>query len=896
MNWKKLCSAALAVALLIGSGSVVSAKTTVPEQTIFDLKSLGIIQGDESGDLNLDEAVTRAEFTAMMMRLVQMEDWRTTERRTEFSDVSESDWFYHAVYCMVDLGVIHGDGDGSFRPEEPVSAIEAMKILVTVLGYDAEAEQAGGYPEGYRVIAVSSGIARGVDLEGSFTRADAMVMIDNCLDLYLYEPSYGPNDGPVFTDQRETLRDRLMGKHSTEKLYEVKGVVQATASTWIIPGSYQDLEDDQIVIDGLLYRTSVLDAANLIGKQVECYVAVKEDVRTIQSIRETNQNTVLEIRDEDLVTADAGVISYQTDEKVKNVRLSDTAVLLHNMRLVETWSEDDIKLSQGTVTLIDNDGDKAYDVIHIQEFETYLISDVGENRIYFKLRENGQEKKYINFQENDAVQYRVTDQDGTLLEIADLKADMAVSVFESRDGTSCQVVTGPESFSASLESVREDSFCFDGEEYEAEKGFIDPYELGNQYQVYLNYRNELFLLDDSKSEESVVQYGYVAEVVEDGVISPQLMAKVVLPGDFVEVEEKSLIEDDDTVTLKLKGQNKAVEEMTFASRVSVNGEKMDTAALKAYFTQNGGRSNRLISYRTNAVGEISRIATPEVQGRELAGRDEKRIYNAKEKIFGGMLVGAFGATEQTKVLMIPDYDKQGAVEDEDYYAVAEINDQQAYTVNGYDVYGERECVKVITIMTTLQYDASAAILDTDKMALVEEINRSLDEEGNEVVQLVFWSDGVKMTYVVEEEKSNLAESMAIGDIFYYAVSPSSNEINKLVRVDNAINPDRGMGQFGQPGDSNPEGMGQITAGVVTDITYEKIADLSNRRKDRLEIDLGNGEVAELYINSRNAPAIYLYDTNRHTAEAVTSRDILLKEGHVMVHVKNNTVRGLVVVR
>ena len=48
--------------------------------------------------------------------------------------------------------------------------------------------------------------------------------------------------------------------------------------------------------------------------------------------------------------------------------------------------------------------------------------------------------------------------------------------------------------------------------------------------------------------------------------------------------------------------------------------------------------------------------------------------------------------------------------DDDYLASVEINDEQEYTINGYDMDQETECVRVITIMTTLKYDSSAAIL------------------------------------------------------------------------------------------------------------------------------------------------------------------------------------------
>ena len=897
MNWRNILSAVLAAGMLILSSTAVLAETELPEETIFDLKSLGILKGDEEGNLHLEDTVTRAEFAELTRRLVQMENWTTSEERTEFSDVRMSDWYYNAVYCMYDLGVINGDGNGMFRPEAPVSTIEAAKMLIAILGYGEEAEQAGGYPKGYQTTALTSGMVRGVEFKDEIDRTDALVMINQCLDLYLNVPSYGVESilGP--TGRRETLRDRLMGAHTSEKVYEVKGVVQATASTWIIPGDYEDLADDEIVIDGLLYRTQVPEAAEYIGKQVQCYVAVRDDIRTIQSIRETGKNTVLEIRDEDLVTADSGIISYQTDEKVKNAKLSDTAVLVRNLRLAERWSESDISLAQGSVTLIDNNGDKAYDVIHIQEFETYLISDTKEDIIYFESRTDNQKKKFVNFNNSDT-DYVITDQAGAPLKVTDLQKDMAVSVFESQDGSVCKLVAGPAPFTAPLELVREDAFCFDGEEYKAEQGFLDEYQVGDTYQVYLNYRGDLFLLREDTENDSVLQYGYVAEAALDGTMSPQLIAKVVKPGDFVEVEEKSDVEDDDTVTLKLKGQNRAVEELRFSSRVTVNGKLMNADELQIFFCGEMGseRRNRLISYRTNADGEISRIEIPEVVGTELSSRQQKRFYNAKEKLFGGKTLGAFGAEETTKVIMRPDYGNQGQVSDEDYLAAVEINDTEEYTVNGYDIDEDTECVKMISIMATLEYDASAKIKDRDKLSVLEEASVALDEEGSEVIQLTFWSDSAKKSYQVEEDAEAVARALQPGDLFYYALSPSSNQIRKILRVDNALSPDRGEGQFGEPLESDPEKLGQITSGKVSDIVYHKIDDFINRRVDQFIFEFETRDSVTVSVNSRNTPPVYQFNKRNKTIELIETRDIVPGEGTVMIHIKNDTVRGIVYVR
>ena len=574
MDWKKrMISAVLSVAILTGTAAIAAAAADVPEDVIFDLTSLHILQGDENGELHLDRQVTRAEYAGLMVRLIQMQDWQAEKGRGAFSDVDDDDWFYDAVYWLTDCGIVQGYSDGTFRPNDPVRAEEAIKILTTILGYTEAAEEMGGYPQGYLKIAHASQLTRGVDIGEGFCRADAIRLIDNSLDIYVYLPEY--LRGGTVGSSRETLRDRLMGVSLSDTIYEVTGVVQANAGTWIVPGSYETLRDNEIVIDGTRYLTDVPNAADYIGKQVECYVSVSGDTRRIQSIRETSRNHVAELTEEEFVSAEQGAVIYIDNDKKKRLKLSDTAVLLKNMRLAEQWSERDITLSQGSITFIDNNGDDAYDVIHIQEFETYLISDVNTDVIYFKLRGNSQDKKLINFAADTDVDYHISDADGKLLQVEDLQKDMTVSIMESADGSICKIIAGRPAFSAVLEMAEEDALYFDGTAYAFDAGFADDYQLDTAYRVYLNFRGDLFLLEKEKDAKRAMQYGYVAEVKALGALQSEVQMLIAEPGDFVEVEEKSAVEDDESVLRKLKGQNKSLKTFTAAQNVKVNGSKMD---------------------------------------------------------------------------------------------------------------------------------------------------------------------------------------------------------------------------------------------------------------------------------------------------------------------------------
>lgn len=157
-----------------------------------------------------------------------------------------------------------------------------------------------------------------------------------------------------------------------------------------------------------------------------------------------------------------------------------------------------------------------------------------------------------------------------------------------------------------------------------------------------------------------------------------------------------------------------------------------------------------------------------------------------------------------------------------------------------------------------------------------------------------------MSYMVDDMAYGQAKTLGSGDIFYYAVSPATNQINKIIRIDNAVNPSSGMGEFGIGTESNPEGLGKTVCGYVSGVEYQKIEDILNRRVDRITVNFGNGNEAVVKANSRNAPPVYLYDAQLKTIKVISAQDIIPAQTNsgdqIMVHIKNSTVRGIVIVR
>ena len=117
-------------------------------EAISTLSTLQVINGYEDGSFQPEKEITRAEYTKMIVYMLGMDSFTTPI--TTFTDVPESHWANAYIKTAFDMGIINGFDDGTFRPDAPVTYEQALKMLVCTLGYEAYAEVAGGYPNGYR--------------------------------------------------------------------------------------------------------------------------------------------------------------------------------------------------------------------------------------------------------------------------------------------------------------------------------------------------------------------------------------------------------------------------------------------------------------------------------------------------------------------------------------------------------------------------------------------------------------------------------------------------------------------------------------------------------------------------------------------------------------------------
>ena len=97
----------------------------------------GILSGYGDGGFYGGESVTRAQIAALVCKMLgKTDEAAALAGKTAFADVNEDAWYTGYINYAVANGIILGDGDGNFRPDDFVKYEEVVKVVVCVLGLD----------------------------------------------------------------------------------------------------------------------------------------------------------------------------------------------------------------------------------------------------------------------------------------------------------------------------------------------------------------------------------------------------------------------------------------------------------------------------------------------------------------------------------------------------------------------------------------------------------------------------------------------------------------------------------------------------------------------------------------------------------------------------------------
>ncbi|MBA4336241.1 hypothetical protein C0416_00520 [bacterium] len=102
--------------------------------SISFLESYGVIKGYEDGTYRPDSLINRAEFLKIALEATKVELDNATS--TGFTDVDESAWYAPYLRKAKSEGWIQGYPDGTFKPNQEINKVEALKMLGEIQAWD----------------------------------------------------------------------------------------------------------------------------------------------------------------------------------------------------------------------------------------------------------------------------------------------------------------------------------------------------------------------------------------------------------------------------------------------------------------------------------------------------------------------------------------------------------------------------------------------------------------------------------------------------------------------------------------------------------------------------------------------------------------------------------------
>lgn len=375
---KKFISLVLTVSMVLSLALVSSVtaqeytKADIAEQAGF-LQMLGIIS-----EISEETTVSRAEFAVMAAAILE-NDMASTENRY-FVDVPEDHWAASAINTLVARGVISQPADRIFRLYDTITANEAIKMVISMCGYDNYAEQIGGYPVGY------SNLARrlGIDVKASnkeLTPYEAYDLLYQTLKLPLYDVYGVKGDNVISTQSSETLLSVYFDIYMTE------GLVSQASGISIYKNKVGELKDiaDYAVVDDVTYTTEI-SLYDYIGRTVRIFYHQPDKNVTPHIIyRETTgkEGEVIEITADEFGDYSDYVISYVDKEsgRAKKVNLNTGVMVIKNGALCNENLERDISVNKGYIRVIDKDDQGGADYVFISDYRN-IVADIIDSTKY----------------------------------------------------------------------------------------------------------------------------------------------------------------------------------------------------------------------------------------------------------------------------------------------------------------------------------------------------------------------------------------------------------------------------------------------------------------------------------------------------------------------------------
>lgn len=756
-GFNKIVAGILAAAAVAAQGSVFASVLpedvagTRYEEPIQILSALKIMTGDEDGKFRPEDTIKRSEVAKMAIHALGLDEAaKAAAGVSKFPDVPTWHWANGYVNLATSQGIIIGDDEGNFRPDDKITYAEAITILVRATGYEPAAEAKGGYPQGYIVVGAENNLNKNVTGSNMepISRGNVAYMTTNALTTKLMErKGYGEDETYEVTD-KTLLKDKL-------GVTKDEGQIVAIEKTSLEGSS--NLTEGQIQIGDKIFETAY-NMNNLFGHNVTYYWKENDngDDEVILALSQSQKNSTVTIPADlfEQVTEKNGntVLEYlknEDDSRVSSVTLSADAKLIYNGK-AETMDKDLIDMTDksGKIVVLDSDRDGKYDIVYVVEYENLVVEEVtATGKIVDKYG-----APTLNLGEDEDIRYTITSGFNQLT-LKDLKEYDVLSVAASKDKELYDISVSNKTVEGKVTGKDEKGFYIAGEHYKVAPNYQEVIEIGAEGRFYLDIDNKIAAVDTNV--EVSRNYAY--------------LIKAHTSADTEDSTFKMFTKEGKEVTVT------ANEKIRFNKK---SGQKAEEV-VKQLQDSNAATTKQLVTYTLNAEGKLTALntAVDKTSNGAVDIANFTKNYDLTDAVYNEKLqrLGKVKLNSDTVI-----FDIQDDVKDYSIASLDMFEDEQKYNVTVFDMTEDFTAKAIVVTGAQFQTNADSAI------AVVEKVSTTVNDSDEITERLHAYQDG-KLVEVNAEEQGilvkNTSEALQAGDIIQYKTNTSGEIVNIRVLFD-----------------------------------------------------------------------------------------------------------------
>lgn len=549
-NFKKILCMFLALTLIVTSFAAISVMaeetteetTAVVETTKFPdvpksakyadavevLNKLSIINGYEDGTFKPENNVTRAEFAALLLRMLGM-DQSMAPLQDPFPDVPTNFWAAGTIDAAKRLGIITGYDDGTFGPGNNVAYEEALTMIIRAINYSNYSAPGEMWYSTY----VES--ANRLDITKNAIGSVGAPASRACIAQFIF------NTLEVNVRENDIIRDNtIMEKHLGIERKE--GIIASNSYTSLKTPDVNLKENEVMIMDVVTGITETYRVENLneyddmIGAKVTFYSRASKnsayDELVMFSVKKSVEKQTIDASLLEESKCDDTTISYYKSKKAtttSSFNLDPKNVVIFNGKLygdtptLSGFAEvlADGKLPKiGQISVLNRDGDSDIDVIFIDAYEHYAVSSVVSSTytVTDKITSTEGKSVVLDYTDDDQ-QMAFINTNGSKLSFSSIRKNVAIAVKESNPNSGTKLVTVvimDKTVSGEVTSISSSGLKIGSTEYEyssiaawKKDSELKAPEKGGKYTFFLDVNGKIFAYVKNESAEDNAKYGFI---------------------------------------------------------------------------------------------------------------------------------------------------------------------------------------------------------------------------------------------------------------------------------------------------------------------------------------------------------------------------------------------------